>query len=840
MRTLTRFTLLTVYLLCNLCMTAQPVCHVARYTEDSGLAQWHVTQMLQDTDGMIWFSTWNGLDRFDGCNFTNFKSDAGDKCVMPTDRIRNIMLNKSGELVCKTDEGWYLFNRRTGEFSLSEKPQVYGSAYPRGTRVKQFPVDFRDKYGVLWRIGEDGSLSYCDGSSFVTYPVDEPFRELLNIMEDRQHNLWLMLKGGVVRLSFARQKILDFHLMPAALPGCFYVDSQHRYWVGTKDDGVLRVYDKSNNLLGYMGRDGLLHNSYTLFGSPIYRITQTSEGTFWIGSKPDGLLRLREQQGRFTIDHFSKVKGFPLPCNDVYDIVEDSHHRLWIATMGGGLCCMLNPRDESPTKIVRFIERKKYPSMREHRVRFIYITSDQKLLAATTEGLLVGDVSGADLSRMTFRLHRKEAERGNSLSSNATMDVLEMPGGRFFVSTESGGVNEILTKDLLAETLEFRHYDRHCGLPSDITLALSRLSRDEILIVGSNVLMTLNITDGTTGSYDTRFFNRPCRFAESCPIQLPDGRWIFGFHNGAFTMSGESFYKSTYAPSLVVTRVSVNGADRFFHLADELTLQPDERNLTISFAALDYTALEGVNYAYRLNDGKWMYLGDDHMVSFVDLSPGTYTLQVRSTNGDGEWGENITEIKITVLPYFFETILGKILLWLLALSVIGGVVYTYLYIRRINRQRHETLEAYLALIAEGAKERENDGLRKPENDDMIELESEVPKVASISRSPEDEAFMARVMDYVERHIGDADANVVDMAAEAATSKSGLNRKMKSIVGLTPADFIREARIKRACKLLLDTTDSVADIAYHCGFTDPKYFGKCFKASVGMSPSDYRN
>ena len=52
--------------------------------------------------------------------------------------------------------------------------------------------------------------------------------------------------------------------------------------------------------------------------------------------------------------------------------------------------------------------------------------------------------------------------------------------------------------------------------------------------------------------------------------------------------------------------------------------------------------------------------------------------------------------------------------------------------------------------------------------------------------------MQRVMRYVEEHIGDADANVVDMAREAATSKSGLNRKMKSIVGLTPADFLREA------------------------------------------------
>ena len=48
------------------------------YNEDSGLTQWHVTQMLQDHNGMMWFSTWNGLNRFDGKEFIAFKSKAGD------------------------------------------------------------------------------------------------------------------------------------------------------------------------------------------------------------------------------------------------------------------------------------------------------------------------------------------------------------------------------------------------------------------------------------------------------------------------------------------------------------------------------------------------------------------------------------------------------------------------------------------------------------------------------------------------------------------------------------------------------------------------------------------
>ena len=79
-----------------------------------------------------------------------------------------------------------------------------------------------------------------------------------------------------------------------------------------------------------------------------------------------------------------------------------------------------------------------------------------------------------------------------------------------------------------------------------------------------------------------------------------------------------------------------------------------------------------------------------------------------------------------------------------------------------------------------------------------------------------------------------------MALAAATSRSGLQRKLKQAMGITPLDLLREARIKHACQLLRQTDKTVSDIAYACGFTDPKYFGRCFKQSTGMSPSEYKN
>ena len=101
-------------------------------------------------------------------------------------------------------------------------------------------------------------------------------------------------------------------------------------------------------------------------------------------------------------------------------------------------------------------------------------------------------------------------------------------------------------------------------------------------------------------------------------------------------------------------------------------------------------------------------------------------------------------------------------------------------------------------------------------------------------------MMRRVSAFVDEHLGDAEIGVGDMAAAAAMSRSGLQRKMKQIMGVTPLDFLREARMKRACHLLSSTDMPISDVAYSCGYSDPKYFSRSFKASKGKSPKEWRN
>jgi AraC-like DNA-binding protein len=72
-----------------------------------------------------------------------------------------------------------------------------------------------------------------------------------------------------------------------------------------------------------------------------------------------------------------------------------------------------------------------------------------------------------------------------------------------------------------------------------------------------------------------------------------------------------------------------------------------------------------------------------------------------------------------------------------------------------------------------------------------------------------------------------------------TSKTTLYKKLKSLTDLSTSSFIRNIRLKAACKVMEENPSiRISDLAYHVGFNDPKYFSLCFKKEFGMLPTDY--
>jgi signal transduction histidine kinase/DNA-binding response OmpR family regulator/ligand-binding sensor domain-containing protein len=103
----------------------------------------------------------------------------------------------------------------------------------------------------------------------------------------------------------------------------------------------------------------------------------------------------------------------------------------------------------------------------------------------------------------------------------------------------------------------------------------------------------------------------------------------------------------------------------------------------------------------------------------------------------------------------------------------------------------------------------------------------------------DRQFLESIIGSIEQHLEKSDFNLEWFASDLNMSKSTLHRKIKAMTGLTPLDFIRNIKMKRACMMLLDHRMNISEVAYAVGFNNPKYFTKCFKDEFGITPSEYQ-
>jgi len=107
-------------------------------------------------------------------------------------------------------------------------------------------------------------------------------------------------------------------------------------------------------------------------------------------------------------------------------------------------------------------------------------------------------------------------------------------------------------------------------------------------------------------------------------------------------------------------------------------------------------------------------------------------------------------------------------------------------------------------------------------------------IEAVAQSAESQ-FVEKFRTIIQGNLGNSDLNVETISHEMGISRAQLYRKIKSITGISPNDIIREARMKRAERLLETTDKSVSEIAYEVGFSSPSYFTKCYREFFGRTP-----
>jgi YesN/AraC family two-component response regulator len=102
----------------------------------------------------------------------------------------------------------------------------------------------------------------------------------------------------------------------------------------------------------------------------------------------------------------------------------------------------------------------------------------------------------------------------------------------------------------------------------------------------------------------------------------------------------------------------------------------------------------------------------------------------------------------------------------------------------------------------------------------------------------DEKFLNKIQLILEKEFSNASFTADDFANAVGMSRMQLHRKLKSLLGVTATEFLRNERLKTATKLLKEGNGNISEIAYSVGFNDLSYFAKCFKDIYNVTPTEY--
>lgn len=565
-----------------------------------------------------------------------------------------------------------------------------------------------DEFGCVWVKPTDGELCFYNQETKCleqAYVYDMGIRvpikfQAFNYLVDQHRNLWYTNGDGFGCLSF-RQKNFDYISNVQQGSGrAIMEDHKERLWIGwkrnhKKEDGKVGLYDSSGQWIGNLSDEGrIISDTNVKFNVDVYCIYEDSKHNVWLGTKENGLFLLQPKgENNYKITHYlpREEDKFSLSSTSVYSIIQDSKGRIWIGTYGAGIGG-INLIDKLPENgELKFIHAgnllNNYPIHSCEKVRCLYETSDGVLMIGSTGGLLSFSLDFSRPEEIRF-YHNICDERYSSLSNNDVMNITQPRSGKLLFTTLSGGIDLLEKGNLLTEKLLFKHYNATNGQTPDLSLSTIEDLKGNIWVTSENKLAKFDAEMNLLEEYGNQMF-----MAETKPVLCSSGKIVFGLMFGAFCVTPHDTQKSNFVPPIVFSHLDIymNNTSRrqdVYSHNDMQVLGVDERNFMVTFAALDYVDSYSIKYAYRikgLND-QWIDLGNNRSANLANVPAGDYVFQVKSTNADGVWVDNVTSLSIQVKPTFWETVWAIILYVLLSVILLGTVVYVVIRITNLKRK----------------------------------------------------------------------------------------------------------------------------------------------------------
>ena len=675
--------------------------------------------------------------------------DERDKLVMipmPKGVTRINQLKNTGyQLLIATNLGLVIYNPRTFKTELIN---VQSPSQPMA-EVKNI---YTDDFGMVWVFTDGMGVTLVNpktgGKAWLFAdqpdPADRTESDKFFITQDENKNLWIVPNGGTFSYFDRKAGKLVPYLLRSNSSGNFRVPRIKKFclsdqgilWIsGTHDltqvafkdhqyhlngldqgesdvrsicntpegyhwtgyyNGIIQVSNSQFEKVGYLAPSGQVVPQQVKFcESPIFALFFDTEGKMWIGTRNDGLF-VRTSQG-MTHYTMNPADRNSLPSNNIFDIAADRHGRIWLATYGAGLVLT----KQSATGQISFISKNNgmpWPKQQFQQVRRIFCTPTGEILVGTTEGLITFGDNFSTPSKMKFFTSQHIENGSNSISANDIYFIMQHSNGQTLISELGGILENISSTNLLQNNLQAA-FNRHISYDEGIVQSMIEDNQGNLWVIRESSIDRYNPKTGTTEVFGPNDFDFNMSFTEARPVHDPATNDItVGTPMGSLTFNPSKMKKSPYQARVIFTMLHYTGesaSEPILH-KEKVEIPSDKRNLSISFASLDYSRKYNMKYRYRLDghtpEGEWIDLGTRNYIAFNHISSGNYVLKVMATNSHGVWSKYVAELPIEVNPTFWESIWGKLFMLLMLLGIVAFIFYNY------NRNQHEKLNHEMSLM----------------------------------------------------------------------------------------------------------------------------------------------
>ena len=488
---------------------------------ENGLTNNSVNCILQDSKGYMWFSTYYGLNRYNGYDITSFYSSSDQKETLSSNFINTLLEDNAGNIWVGTAFGLNKFNKDTEKF----KRYMAETDKPASLTNNQIGDLLMDSRGHMWIGTMGGGLHYyheqIDGFTCFSQPdsLGSYINTISAITEGYNGELWVGTYGNGLSMFNPKEHFFINFDFPTMQINALLDDGNGSLWIATDNMGLYRfdkemkVYErfipeeqsgsislniilsltlnKDGSILAAVDGGGIVnidpvnkviippnernHAFSQLDTKAVYSVYIDSNGLYWVGTIGKGVRIINMERNRFHHYTHQNYKPESLSDNTIISLLQDSKNRIWVGTDGGGLN-LFNIEKETFKSF-----NKLSSNLKSNVIKRIFEDDEHKIWLGTYGGGL------AYLNEKNDELlaYNPQSEINNGLFSISVWSIAQQKSKKLWIGTLGNGLFEFDTQSKTFTSLE-EIYPELNAVMNDYILSLFVDSKNNLWIGTSN------------------------------------------------------------------------------------------------------------------------------------------------------------------------------------------------------------------------------------------------------------------------------------------------------------------------------------------------------------------